>query len=267
MGNRFKIGFCFLGITLLCLLITGCGKKNNDSFFEVEDLQTEEIIRYVIMENDNGDKYKIYYYNIDNAIITVDENSYDFEQTILTGTLTLNEILNDMELYAELNDGGTKIYKGNENGKYLTDSYSLIRCNTVDGNRDVYIGKYDMNYEEGFCKFKTTDAEIKLQEEVDKMKPTRKIIVKNTANNKIINKITDEDKIKEIVDMLSHSTESTLLVTSEGTNLVIQMFDEDNKLITFINVWKSGYFGFEYDKEYYISKEDIGVFNNIIKNN
>ena len=266
MREHLKILFLVLGMALLCLLITGCGKENNDSFLENNDLQTEEITRYVIMEGEDGDKYKIYYYGINNAIIIVGENSYDFEQTILTGTLTLDEILNDMELYATLNDGGTKIYKGMKNGSYLTDGYSLIRCNTIDGNRDIYIGKYDMEYEDFFCKFKTTDAEIKLQEEVDKMNSTKMIVIKNTTNNKIINKITDETKIKDIIEMIAHSTESTLLVTSEGSNLVIQMFDEDNKLITFINVWESGYFGFKYDKEYYISKEDIDIFNNIIKN-
>ena len=121
-----------------------------------------------------------------------------------------------------------------------------------------------MLMEEGFCKFKTTDAEIKLQEEIKKMKDTEKIIIRNTNTNKILKTITNKDKIKNIIDMFSRSIESTLIVTSEGTNLVIQMYDGDNKLLTSMNVWKSGYFGFMYDKEYFVMKKDIDIFKDMI---
>lgn len=258
-----------LGI-LLCvcfvLVMAGCEKQEDDNLTENTNLNTEEKVRYVIMKDEDGDEYKIYYYGIDYAFITVGNNTYDFEQAILTGALTLDEILDDMELDATLNDGGTKIYRDSGSKKYFNDSYSIIRCNTIDGNRDIYIGKNNMEYEDGFCKFKITDAEIKLQEEVDKMKSVKKIIVKNTYNNNIINTITDEDKIKDIINMISNSTESTLVVTSDGTNLVIKMFDNDDKLITSIYVWESGYFGFKYDKEYFVSEyDDIKVFKDMMK--
>lgn len=235
-------------------------------FYKINNDNNKNIIKYVIMEDENGDNYKIYYYGIDSAMITVDKDNYDFEQAILTGTLTLDEILAEMKLYAELNDGGTKIYKDNGSRKYFSDSYSIIKCNTVDGNRDIYIGDKDMLMEEGFCKFKTTDAEIKLQEQIEKIRSTKKIIVKNKYNHKILNTITKESDIKNIIDILSHSIESTLPTTSEGTNLLIQMYDTNDKLLTSIYVWKSGYFGFNYGKEYFILKKDLDIFNNIINN-
>lgn len=219
-------------IPFLCFNLVGCTQREKEILINRDDLEEDRQIRYVIMEDENGDMYKIYYYGIDSAMITVEENNYDFEQAILTGTLTLDEILSEMKLYAELNDGGTKIYRDNGSRKYFKDSYSIIKCNTVDGNRDIYIGNNDLLMEEEFCKFKITDAEIKLQKEVEKMKDTEKIIIRNTYNNRILKTINDSNKIKNIIDMISRSIESTLPVTSEGTNLVIQMYNSDNKLLT-----------------------------------
>lgn len=264
MKNKL-LGILMCGIIVLGII--GCKKQEQDNdLTENNDVWFENINRYVIMKDENGDKYKIYYYGIDTAMITVDDNNYDFEQAILTGTLTLDKILNEMKLYSELNDGGTKIYKDDGSRKYFDDSYTIIRCNTINGNKDIYIGKNDMEYKEGFCEFKITDAERKLQEEVYKMKLTKKIIVKNTYNNDIINTIVNEDDIKDIIDMISRSTESTLPVTSEGTNLAVQMYDDNNKLIASMDVWKTGYFGFDGGKEYFISEiEDIKIFENMMK--
>lgn len=255
-------------IPFLSFTLVGCNNQEEDNnLIKNDDLYVEKKTRYVIMEDENGNMYKIYYYGIDSAMITVGEDSYSFEQAILTGTLTLDEILAEMKLYAELNDGGTKIYRDSGSRKYFNDSYSIIRCNTVDGNRDIYIGDNEMVMEEGFCKFKITDAEIKLQEEVEKMKSSKKIIIKNTYTHKILNTITDSSKINSIIDMISRGIESTLPVTSEGTNLVIQMYDDDNKLLTSIDVWRSGYFGFDGGKEYFIIDDDEDIFKDMIRVN
>lgn len=258
MSKKILICFCLT----LCFLLTSCKDTNDDS---VNYLQTDEITRYVIMKDDSGDYYKIYYYEIDSAIITVGDNNYDFEQAILTGALTLDEIFSEMQLYAELNDGGTEIYKNGDNKKYFDDSYTIIRCHTVDNNRDIYIGNSNFDYEEGFCKFKTTEAEIKLQNEIKKMDSTRKIIIKSTDKNSIIKTIVDDALIEKIIEMLSRSTESTLPVNSEGTNLLIQMFNENDKLLTSMSVWKSGYFGFEGGKEYFIDSLDKDLFNKMFE--
>ena len=60
-------------------------------------------------------------------------------------------------LEAELNDGGTKIYEDADN--YTDNGLTLIKCNTLDGNRDIYIGPKDMEYQESFCK--NPDSSVK----------------------------------------------------------------------------------------------------------
>ncbi len=57
----------------------------------------------------------------------------------------LKKITDNLELDGALYDGGTKIYKSKE--KDIT----IITCNTIEGNKDVYIGNYLVNYEDGMC--------------------------------------------------------------------------------------------------------------------
>lgn len=107
---------------------------------------------------------------------------------------------------------------------------------------------------------------LNFKKKIEKMNNTKKIIIRNNYTHKILKTITKESDIKNIIDILSHSIESTLPTTSEGTNLLIQMYDTNDKLLTSIYVWKSGYFGFNYDKEYFILKKDLDIFNNMINN-
>jgi len=259
----------FILLTLIIsFILLGCSE-----LIEKEDLQndnnlnTYKKIRYVILNDEYGELYKIYYYGIDDAIITVDGNNYDFEQAILTETLTLDQILLEMELYAELNDGGTEIYKDSGSRKYFNDSYTIIKCHTIDRNRDIYIGDSEMEYQEDFCEFKITDAEIKLQEEVEKMEEVNKIIIRNIHSNKIVKSITDKNIISDIIKIFSRSIESTLPVNLEGSNLVIQFYDSDNKMVTSMSVWNSGYFGFSNNKEYFVCNNDMGIFEEILRIN
>lgn len=59
---------------------------------------------------------------------------------------SIKDLTNKLEKTAALNDGGTTIYKNKD--KNIT----IIACNTLDGNRDVYIGDYQLYYKENMCK-------------------------------------------------------------------------------------------------------------------
>ena len=75
------------------------------------------------------------------------------------GTITLKEHLTSafqkfddsirsmsekMNLKSALKDGGTTIYKNN--------NATMIVCNTLAGNKDIYIGDSSMDYEQDMCK-------------------------------------------------------------------------------------------------------------------
>ena len=55
-------------------------------------------------------------------------------------------ITNLLNKQSILKDGGTIIFK-NKN-KNIT----LIKCNTIDNNKDIYIGDYNLNFKSNMCK-------------------------------------------------------------------------------------------------------------------
>ena len=69
----------------------------------------------------------------------------------------ITELISNLELETELDDGGTKIYK--DKTDYTNAGLTLIKCNTLDGNKDIYIGPKDMEYQESFCK--NPDSSVK----------------------------------------------------------------------------------------------------------
>lgn len=64
----------------------------------------------------------------------------------------LNKIINTLEYIDMYKDGGTKLYRDNGNTEFTNNGLTILTCNTVDGNKDIYIGSKSMNYEVGFCK-------------------------------------------------------------------------------------------------------------------
>lgn len=102
--------------------------ENND-IKEVPKECTEDIKLYLELDN-----YNIYTKCLDNINIT--ENDID-------------SIVDELDYVTELNDGGTTIYQGFSN--IINKDITLIKCHTLAGNRDIYIGLDYMEYEEGFC--------------------------------------------------------------------------------------------------------------------
>ena len=102
--------------------------ENND-IKEVTKECTEDIKLYLELDN-----YNIYTKCLDDINIT--ENDID-------------AIVAELNYIDMLNDGGTTIYQGFSN--IINQDITLIKCNTLAGNRDVYIGLDYMEYEEGFC--------------------------------------------------------------------------------------------------------------------
>lgn len=101
------------------------------------------------------------YLNDDNIKVYLEENVNDLYVTFLgkkmsfkdyanglnqTLDRSIKDLTNKLEKTAALDDGGTTIYKDED--KNIT----IIACNTLDGNRDVYIGEYQLYYKENMCK-------------------------------------------------------------------------------------------------------------------
>ena len=101
------------------------------------------------------------YLNNDNIKVYLEENVNDLYVTDAGQKMTfkdyanginktldrsIKDLTNKLEETAALDDGGTTIYKDKD--KNIT----IIACNTLDGNRDAYIGDFQLYYKENMCK-------------------------------------------------------------------------------------------------------------------
>lgn len=98
----------------------------------------------ILSEEENTSyNYDVYAYNV-NVQIEINGNTLNLGTALLENKITMEEIIakanNDLldgkitgDMYK---DGGSMIYK--------YDNYTIIKCHTLDGNRDVYIGTPEM---------------------------------------------------------------------------------------------------------------------------
>ena len=90
-----------------------------------------------------GNMNEFYVYDSSNQKQTLKE----YSKTWQTLDDIINHIITNYDLYGELNDGGTKIYKSSK------ENSTIIVCHTTFGNKDVFIGDYNMKFDsESMCK-------------------------------------------------------------------------------------------------------------------
>ena len=114
-----------------------CGKNNNENIKFKEYLKldnrtiylAENVSELFIVENKNQTSLKKYIINSTEVVDKLVEN--------------ITNLLNKQSI---LKDGGTIIFKNKD--KNIT----LIKCNTIDGNKDIYIGDYNLNFKSNICK-------------------------------------------------------------------------------------------------------------------
>ncbi|MDD2434789.1 MAG: hypothetical protein PHO63_00880 [Bacilli bacterium] len=104
-----------------------------------------------IFEVDNFD-YRIYSYCLDDVSLVFNNTFYSFQEALEKNKINIDQIFEKMEYdneYAQT----TKIdYDDEETIMYKNFAYSLLKCNTKSGNKDIYIGDKNLEYEDNFCK-------------------------------------------------------------------------------------------------------------------
>ncbi len=119
--------------------------ENFEILFYDKQPQSDIKVNQIVDKNEtNKYDYDVYVYD-GNVNIRIDGNDYSLKQALLENKITMQEIIakanqdeKDGKIKAEMyKDGGSMIYKYN--------NYAIIKCHTLDGNRDVYIGSKDMN--------------------------------------------------------------------------------------------------------------------------
>ena len=88
--------------------------------------------------------------NVSELFIVENKNQTSLKKYIINSTESVDKsienITNLLNKQSILKDGGTIIFKNKD--KNIT----LIKCNTIEGNKDIYIGDYNLNFKSNMCK-------------------------------------------------------------------------------------------------------------------
>lgn len=94
--------------------------------------------------NSNNQDLNLYYYGLEKIDVKVDNKTLPLETALRDGKITLQGIVEKAN--KDLDNGTIKgdMYKDGGSMIYEYGEYTIIKCNTLDGNRDIYIGISDM---------------------------------------------------------------------------------------------------------------------------
>lgn len=101
-----------------------------------------------------GKNRNIYLYCLNNVKV----NGTELKDLLQDDEETLDNLLKELGESQKFWDGGSEIYKDGGSIKYTGSKITILKCNTIDGNKDIYIGNTTMGYEEGFCKRNPTSS-------------------------------------------------------------------------------------------------------------
>jgi len=135
MKNNIKK---FALVSVLLLGLTGC-RDNISNISSNTNKDCNNKAQLLVEQKDR----KIYTYCLDNATIKINDKEENLKNFIETDDKAIDKIIDTLKLESTYSDGGTKLYKG--------ENLTLVKCNTLDGNRDIYIGDQNMEFKQNFC--------------------------------------------------------------------------------------------------------------------
>lgn len=121
MKEKIIIVLCILGLLSGCSSQNSKSNKDNQEIYEIYKLSEQTTIYSTYFEpeiiKENGEKINI-------------------KEELSSGSISLEDIISTMELYTTANDGGSQIYKSQNQNLYL------VQCNSLPENggvKDVYL--------------------------------------------------------------------------------------------------------------------------------
>lgn len=145
-------------LLLILIFLPGC-EKNKEFSFE-EDFKVK-VIKDKKCKNEF--KTKEYYWTENKKLFLVcieDIELYNKNSSIILNeylssekedlTNVIDKLTEKIEYSSTMYDGGTKIYQNKKSTKDVKGGITLVICNTLEGNNDIYVGNGDMDTSLGF---------------------------------------------------------------------------------------------------------------------
>lgn len=126
---------------------------DNISVFGYEDFEISvkkaERVKKAKVLNDmdihkNNSDVDLYYYGLEEVNVKVDNKTMSLEEALRSGKLTIDGLL--IKANKDVSSGTIKseTYKDGGTTEWYYKDYTIIKCHSLDGNRDVYIGIPEM---------------------------------------------------------------------------------------------------------------------------
>lgn len=123
-------------------------KKTSDEKFEIQfnkNIENREITKILDKEESNKYDYNIYSYK-GTVDILINGEKFSLRDALLNDKITIDEILEKAQRDARLNKTiFGDIYLDGGSSMYIYNDYQILKCNTLSGNRDLYIGVPSMD--------------------------------------------------------------------------------------------------------------------------
>ena len=103
--------------------------------------------------NKDGKMYNVYYECFGDLLFQTGMGKMNYlNSMIFYSWISMDDIMTFLE-YQVKNNNATKETYNNENSiLYKNEDFSLLKCDTINGNKDIYIGNTDFEYKENYCK-------------------------------------------------------------------------------------------------------------------
>ena len=191
----------------------------------------------------------MFLYCIDKIEMDGNEFFQYFTDTYQTFDDALNGITSGMKLKETYKDGGSKLYE--------KSGLRILVCNTLEGNKDIFIGNSQLTYKDNYCKNFNIDT---VKEMINN---TSKISV-FTRESEFIKEIKQDD-VKKIKEILLKSKEYNGPINLPYAGNMLVFYDKDNNAIgEFIYCEFYHYFIIDYH-EMYVSNSNFEEFNKLVK--
>lgn len=119
--------------------------ENFEMIFSEKE-STDNDKTYTILSKTETDKYDYDIYGYNGIVkIKIDGEEYLLKDALLQNKITMDEIIEKANDDLKNNKITGDTYKDGGSMIYQYSDYTIIKCHTLDGNKDVYIGTTEMN--------------------------------------------------------------------------------------------------------------------------
>lgn len=118
--------------------------ENFEMIFYDKQPQSDIKVHKIVDKNET-DKYDYDIYLYDGSVnIRIDGKDFSLKEALLGNKITMEEIIAKANQDEKDRKIKADMYKDGGSMEYHYENYTIIKCHTLDGNRDVYIGTKDL---------------------------------------------------------------------------------------------------------------------------